>query len=197
MVLMGLEAIYRKPRTSEPHPEYRVHPHLLGDMEIDAPNQAWCSDITHIPIRRGFFPLGGGDGLGNTLRAVVATVEHDGRGVLRGDSAVGRSGAGGVQHRLGAQFTSLAFMERVLASGARCLMDGRGRCMDNVFIERLWRSLKHETVHLHDLADGLEAHQVIGSWLSFYNDGRPHSSLGGLTLLMAYEGTPISLARAA
>ena len=86
----------------------------------------------------------------------------------------------------GTQFTSAAFTERVLAAGARCSMDGRGRCLDNVFIERLWRSLKYEAVYLHELADGFEAERVIGTWMTFYSDVRPHSALGGRTPAEAY-----------
>ena len=97
----------------------------------------------------------------------------------------------------GAQFTSAAFTEAALACGARVSMDGRGRWMDNAFIERLWRFLKHEAVHLHDLVDGLEAHRVIGAWLAFHNDCRPHTALGGRTPRMAYEGLSPPLAKAA
>ena len=86
----------------------------------------------------------------------------------------------------GSQFTSAAFTERVLAAGAQCSMDGRGRCLDNVFIERLWRSLKYEAVYLHELADGFAAERVIGAWMTFYGNVRPHSALGGRTPAEAY-----------
>ena len=101
----------------------------------------------------------------------MAAVEHDGRGVLRGSAGEALSGGAAPEvfnTDQGAQFTSLAFTERVLASGAQCSMDGRGRCMDNVFIERLWRSLKCEAVHFHDLSDGFEAVCVIRCWMEFY-----------------------------
>ena len=194
MRLMGLEAICRKPRTSEPHPEHRVHPYLLGDMEIDAPNQAWCSDITYIPVRRGFLHL-------------VAVMDWATRCVLSWRlsntmdaafcvEALEAALSGGAAPEVfntdqGAQFTSLAFTERVLASGAQCSMDGRGRCMDNVFIERLWRSLKCEAIHLHDLSDGFEAERVIRCWMEFYNELRPHSSLGGRTPAEAYAASVV------
>ena len=87
----------------------------------------------------------------------------------------------------GAQFTSLAFTDRVLSAGARCSMDGRGRCLDNVFIERLWRSLKYEAVYLHELCDGFEAERVIANWMRFYTEERPHSALGGRTPSEAYR----------
>ena len=88
----------------------------------------------------------------------------------------------------GSQFTSIAFTELLEAAGIRCSMDGRGRCLDNVFIERLWRSLKYEAVYLHELADGFVAQRVIDEWIEFYNDVRPHSALGGRTLSEAYRG---------
>ena len=87
----------------------------------------------------------------------------------------------------GSQFTSAAFTDRVQAAGAQCSMDGRGRCLDNVFIERLWRSLKYEAVYLHELADGFVAEQVISEWMTFYSDVRPHSALGGRTPAEAYR----------
>ena len=87
----------------------------------------------------------------------------------------------------GSQFTSAAFTDRVQAAGARCSMDGRGRCLDNVFIERLWRSLKYEAVYLHELADGFAAEQVISEWMTFYSAARPHSALGGRTPAEAYR----------
>ena len=87
----------------------------------------------------------------------------------------------------GSQFTSAAFTDRVQAAGARCSMDGRGRCLDNVFIERLWRSLKYEAVYLHEVADGFVAEQVISEWMTFYSDVRPHSALGGRTPAEAYR----------
>lgn len=191
MRLMGLEAVCPGPRTSAPHPEHRVYPYLLGDMEIDVPNQAWCADITYIPVRRGFLYL-------------VAVMDWATRCVLSWRlsntmdaafcvEALEAALSGGAAPEVfntdqGAQFTSLAFTERVLASGAQCSMDGRGRCMDNVFIERLWRSLKYEAIHLHDLSDGFEAERVIRCWMEFYNEVRPHSSLGGRTPAEAYGG---------
>ena len=105
------------------------------------------------------------------------------------EDALGGGAAPGIFNTdQGAQFTSLEFTGRVLESGARCSMDGRGRCMDNVFIERLWRSLKYEAVYLHDLADGFEAERVIARWMRFYNGSRAHFSLGGRTPEEAYGG---------
>ena len=157
---------------------------------IDRPDQVWCADITYIPVSRGFFYL-------------VAVMDWASRRVLSWrlsntmDSAfcVDALAAAlclGVPEIFntdqGAQFTSIAFTERVLLSGARCSMDGRGRYLDNIFIERLWRSLKYEAVYLHELADGQDAARIIGSWVSFYNELRPHSALGGRTPGEAYRG---------
>ena len=122
-------------------------------------------------------------GLGQPTYAVVAAVEHDGQQLLR-RGAGGGATDGDVRHfntDQGSQFTSAAFTDRVQAAGARCSMDGRGRCLDSVFIERLWRSLKYEAVYLHELADGFAAEQVISEWMTFYSDARPHSALGGCT----------------
>ena len=197
MRLMGLEAIYRKPRTSEPHPQHRVYPYLLGEVQVVAPNQAWCSDITYIPVRAGFLYLVAvmdwatrfvlSWRLSNTMDAALCV------------EALEEALACGAVPDIfntdqGAQFTSSAFTGRVLACGARCSMDGRGRCLDNVFIERLWRSLKYEAVYLRDLADGFEAQRVVGDWMRFYNHVRPHSSLGGRTPAEAYGGAVLAAA---
>ena len=183
MRLMGMEAVYRKPRTSVANPEHRVYPYLLRDLVIDRPDQVWCADITYVPVSRGFFYL-------------VAVMDWASRHVLSWrlsntmDSAFCVEALDAALHcgtpqifntDQGAQFTSIAFTDRVRASGALCSMDGRGRYLDNIFIERLWRSLKYEAVYLHELADGRDAERVIGSWFSFCGELRPHSSLGGRT----------------
>ena len=188
MRLMGLEALYRKPRTSNPQPGHRIYPYLLRDLTIDRPNQVWCADITYIPVSAGFLYL-------------VAVMDWASRHVLAWrlsntmdtgfciealEAALRRGTPEIFNTDQGAQFTSAAFTERVLAAGAQCSMDGRGRCLDNVFIERLWRSLKYEAVYLHELTDGFEAERVIGAWMTFYTDVRPHSALGGRTPAEAY-----------
>jgi len=191
MRLMGMEAVYRKPRTSVANPEHRVYPYLLRDRAIDRPDQVWCADITYIPVARGFFYL-------------VAVMDWASRHVLSWrlsntmdsafciealDAAL-RCGAPEIFNTdQGAQFTSIAFTERVRAAGALCSMDGRGRYLDNIFIERLWRSLKYEAVYLHELVDGRAAERVIDSWIGFYNELRPHSSLDGRTPGDVYRGT--------
>ncbi len=197
MQLMGLQAIYQAPRTSTPHPEHRVYPYLLAGMTIERADLAWCADITYIPVRRGFLYL-------------VAIMDWASRRVLSWrlsnsldtgfcvaalDEARGRYGKPEIFNTdQGSQFTSLAFTGRLQAAGVRISMDGRGRCMDNVFIERLWRSLKYEAVYLHELADGFEASQVIGDWIGFYNTERPHSALAGRTPAEAYrDSRPVDM----
>ena len=187
---MGVQAVYRRPRTSVASPTHRVYPYLLRGLAIDRPDQVWCADITYIPVSQGFFYL-------------VAVMDWGSRHVLAWrlsntmDSAFCVEALGAALRRFGApeifntdqgsQFTSLAFTERVLAAGARCSMDGRGRYLDNIFIERLWRSLKYEAVYLHEIHDGLDAECVIGDWIEFYNHRRPHSSLDGKTPAEVYR----------
>jgi putative transposase len=197
MRLMGLEAIYRAPRTSRPHPEHRVYPYLLKGLAIEQANQVWCADITYIPVRRGFlYQVAIMDWatrrvlawrLSNTLDAgfcVEALKE-----------ALARFGRPEIFNTdQGSQFTGAAFTGVLSAAKIAISMDGRGRWLDNVFIERLWRSLKYEAVYLHELTDGFEAERLIGEWFSFYNHGRPHSALAGRTPAEAYAaGRPVDM----
>ena len=189
MRVMGLEALYRKPRTSVSHPDHRVYPYLLRGVKVERPDHVWCADLTYIPVSQGYLYL-------------VAVMDWASRHVLSWrvsntmdsqlciealEAALGYGTPQIFNTDQGAQFTSVAFTERVLASGAQCSMDGRGRCLDNVFIERLWRSLKYEAVYLHELCDGFEAERVIASWMRFYTQERPHSALGGRTPSEAYR----------
>ena len=167
MRLLGLQAIYRAPRLSAPHPAHRVYPYLLKGLTIERANQVWCADITYIPVRCGCLYL-------------VAIMDWASRHVLAWrlsntldagfcvealDDALARHGPPEIFNTdQGSQFTSGAFTGRLQAAGIQISMDGRGRCMDNIFIERLWRSLKYEAVYLHELADGLKARRVIGEW---------------------------------
>ena len=193
MRLMGLQAIYRAPRTSDPHPEHRVYPYLLRGLAIERANHVWCADITYIPVRRGFLYLVTvmdwasrhvlAWRLSNTLDAGFCTDALD--------DALARHGTPEIFNTdQGSQFTGFVFTGRLREAGVRISMDGRGRCMDNIFIERLWRSLKYEAVYLRELADGFEARRVIGEWIDFYNTERPHSALGGRTPAEAYRGDP-------
>ena len=193
MCLMGLQAIYRAPRTSDPHPEHRAYPYLLRGLMIERANHVWCADITYIPVRRGFLYLAAimdwasrhvlAWRLSNTLDAGFCTDALD--------EALARHGTPEIFNTdQGSQFTGFAFTGRLREAGIRISMDGRGRCLDNIFIERLWRSLKYEAVYLRELADGFEARRVIGEWIDFYNTERPHSALGGKTPAEAYRGAP-------
>ena len=190
MRLMGMEAIYRKPRTSAADPEHRVYPYLLRGLEIDRPDQVWCADITYIPVSQGFFYLVAVmDWASRHVLSWRLSNTLDGAFCVEALDAALRFGAPEIFNTdQGAQFTAAAFTERVRACGARCSMDGRGRYLDNIFIERLWRSLKYEAVYLHEIADGRDAERVVGSWIRFYNESRPHSSLGGRTPGEVYRG---------
>ena len=190
MRLMGLEAVYRRPRTSVANPAHRVYPYLLRDLTIERPDQVWCADITYIPVLEGFFYLVAVmDWATRHVLSWRLSNTQDSAFCVTALQAALRLGAPGIFNTdQGAQFTSRAFTSQVLAAGIRCSMDGRGAYLDNVFIERLWRSLKYEAVYLHELADGFQAERVIGAWFSFYNASRPHSALGGRTPREAYFG---------
>ena len=177
---MGLEAIYRRPRTTMQHPEHRVYPYLLRDLTIDRPNQVWATDITYIPMPKGFLYL-------------VAVIDWYSRKVLSWrlsntmdtefcvealKEALEIYGAPEIFNSdQGSQFTSLEFTGVLQDAGVRISMDGKGRCMDNVFVERLWRSLKYEDVYLKAYASGSEARAGIGAWIDTYNARRPHQAL--------------------
>ncbi|MFG1352704.1 IS3 family transposase [Xanthobacter autotrophicus] len=191
MARMGLAAIYQRPKTTVRHPQHRVFPYLLRNMAIDEPDQVWCADITYIPMRRGFLYL-------------VAIMDwHSRRALLIGlrtqsvpdcygwrptsasrhwRKALSRFGRPGIFNTdQGSQFTSPRFTQVLLDAGVRLSMDGRGRWMDNVFIERLWRSLKYECIYLNAFETGSETRAGIGRWITYYNRTRPHSALGGRT----------------
>ena len=179
--------------TSEPHPEHRVYPYLLKGLAIVWANHVGCADITDIPVRRGFLYLVVildwasryvlAWRLSNTLDAGFCVEVLEEARTRHGQPEIFNTDQG-------SQFTGFAFTGRLRAAGVQISMDGRGRCMDNIFIERLWRSLKYEAVYLHDLADGFQARRVIGEWIDFYNAERPHSALGGKTPAEAYRGDP-------
>ena len=181
MRLMGIEALGPKPRTSQPAPGHKIYPYLLRGLTIDRPNQVWAADITYIPIGRGFLYL-------------VAVIDWTSRAVLSWrlsntmdssfcvdalEEALATHGRPEIFNTdQGSQFTGSAFTGVLIEAGVRVSMDGRGRWMDNVFIERLWRSLKHEDVYLKGYADGREARAGIGEYFAFYNERRLHQALG-------------------
>jgi putative transposase len=197
MRLMGLEAIYRAPKTSAPHPEHRVYPYLLRNVAVTQPDHVWCADITYIPVQRGFLYLVAimdwasrhvlAWRLSNTLDARFCVAALKEAMANYGKPEIFNSDQG-------SQFTSGDFTGVLTDTGVAISMDGRGRCLDNVFIERLWRSLKYEAVYLHELTDGFVAERVIGEWVAFYNGERPHSALGGATPAEAYAaGRPVDM----
>jgi putative transposase len=184
MARMGLAPIYQRPKTSEPHPQHKIYPYLLRHLAINRPNQVWCADITYIQMRRGFLYL-------------VAIMDWASRKVLAWrlsntmdtefcvaalEEAIARYGRPDVFNTdQGSQFTSFAFTNTLRDADIRISMDGRGRWMDNVFIERLWRSLKYECVFLNAFETGSEAQSGIDRWIKYYNSDRPHSALAGRT----------------
>jgi putative transposase len=200
MRLMGLEAIYPKPKTSRPHPQHKIYPYLLRGLTVDRPNQVWAADITYIPMSRGFMYLIAimdwhsrkvlSWRLSNTLEAdfcVEALAE-----------AVKRYGAPEIFNTdQGAQFTSEAFTGLLQNHGIAVSMDGRGRCQDNIFIERLWWTLKHHYVYLHSFGSGSELRDGLRYWFNFYNKERFHQSLDNLTPDEVYYGLPHPFAEAA
>ena len=195
--LMGLEAIYQAPKTSTPHPAHRIYPYLLTGMVIDRPNQVWCADITYIPVQRGFLYLVAiMDWATRHVLAWRLSNTMDVRFCLEAlNEALARYGKPEIFNTdQGSQFTSFDFTGLLKAAEVTISMDGRGRCMDNIFIERLWRSLKYEAVYLHELTDGFKAEQVIGDWVNFYNTERPHSVHDGQTPAEAYgNGRPMDM----
>ena len=180
MRVMGLVALVPRPGTSKPAPDHKIYPYLLRNVAINDANHVWAADITYIPMEQGFLYL-------------VAVIDWASRAVLAWrlsntmdtrfciealDEALGRYGKPRIFNTdQGSQFTSEAFTGRLIAAGVAISMDGRGRFLDNIFIERLWRSIKYEEVHLKAYADGREARAGIGSWIKFYNEHRPHQAM--------------------
>jgi len=176
---MGLEAIYPKPHLSQPHPEHKIYPYLLRDVSIERKDQVWAADITYIPLARGFMYL-------------VAIMDWWSRYVLAWQTSTSLDTAfclEALEMALqfgkpeifntdqGSQFTSNAFTGMLKDNGIDISMDGRGRCMDNIFTERLWRSLKYENVYLMHYESVPEGRRGINSYFGFFNDDRPHQSL--------------------
>ncbi len=194
MRLMGLEAIYQAPRTSDPHPKHRIYPYLLRKLEITRPNHVWCADITYIPVQRGFLYLVAimDWATRHVLAWRLSNTMDAGFCVEALNEALSTYGKPDIFNTdQGSQFTSFDFTGVLKKAEITISMDGRGRCMDNIFIERLWRSLKYEAVYLHELTDGFVAERVIGDWISFYNTERPHSAHGGRTPAEVYAGGAI------
>ena len=191
MCKMGLCAIYQKPRTSDPHPEHRVYPYLLRGLSINRPNQVWCADITYIPMQRGFlYFVAIMDWYSRKVLACRLSNSMDTSFCVEAlEDALARYGKPDMFNTdQGSQFTSINFTNILKDHDIKISMDGKGRWMDNVLIERLWRSLKYECVYLHAFEGGLEARGNINVWIDFYNHQRPHSSFEGLTPDEVYRG---------
>lgn len=192
MRLMGLEAIYPKPRTSVKNPENKVYPYLLKGVKIERNDQVWATDITYIPLHRGFVYLTAVmDWFSRFVLAWELSVTMDVSFCL---DALKRSLSLGTPEIFnsdqGSQFTSSAFTGVLLGAGVRISMDGRGRAFDNIFTERLWRSVKYEEVYLHDYQTPTEASLGIGNYFTFYNHARPHQALNWQTPAEVYGVKP-------
>lgn len=190
MRMMGIEALYPKPKTSKAHPEHKVYPYLLRDLEITAPNQVWSTDITYVPMPEGFMYL-------------VAVIDWYSRYVLSWqlsntldgyfcvealEEALERGRPQIFNTDQGCQFTARAFTSRLEGAGILVSMDGRGRCLDNIFIERLWRSVKYEDIYLKAYEDVPALDSGLGTYWAYYNGDRPHQSLGYKTPAEVYYG---------
>lgn len=200
MRLMGLHAIYQRPKTSIPDKQHKIYPYLLRDIEINRSNQVWCTDITYIPMKRGFLYL-------------VAVMDWHSRKVLSWrlsntmdthfcvealEEAIEQYGCPDIFNSdQGSQFTSIDFTAVLQAHDIKISMDGKGRWMDNVFIERLWRTLKYECIYLNAFESGKDTKNGIEEWVALYNTGRPHSSLSGKTPSEAYCDAKINLVKIA
>jgi putative transposase len=198
MKRMGIEALYRRPRTTKPEPGHKIYPYLLRGMEIVRPNQVWAMDITYIPMARGFVYLAVvldwfsrrvlSWRLSITMEAAFCVETLEDALALHGKPDIFNTDQG-------SQFTGAAFTGVLTDNGIAISMDGKGAWRDNVFVERLWRSVKYEEVYLRAYDSVSEARASIGRYLNFYNSRRPHSSLDGVTPDQAYfNSLPLRLA---
>jgi len=193
MRIMGLKAIYRHPRTSKPAPGHKIYPYLLGDLRITRPNQVWAADITYIPMAHGFLYLVAiidwysryvlSWRLSNTLGADFC-IEALEEALTKGKPDIFNTDQG-------SQFTSEAFTGLLQQHGVRISMDGKGSYNGNLFIERLWRSVKYEEVYLKAYQDGREARIGLGNYFRFYNTERPHQALGYRTPAEVYSAIQV------
>jgi putative transposase len=193
MKRMGIEALYRRPNTSKPAPGHKVYPYLLRKLEITRPDQVWAMDITYIPMARGFVYLAAViDWYSRRVLAwrVSITMTAD-FCVSALEEALARYGKPDIFNSdQGSQFTGTAFTAVLHEADVQISMDGRGAWRDNVFVERLWRSVKYEEVYLRAYDSVSEARASIGRYLTFYNGTRPHSAHGGRTFDHAYFNRP-------
>jgi putative transposase len=196
---MGIEALYRRPRTTKPEPGHRIYPYLLRGIEITRPNQVWAMDITYIPMARGFVYLAVVlDWFSRRVLSWRVSITMEAAFCVETlEDALGRHGKPEIFNTdQGSQFTGAAFTGVLIDNGIAISMDGKGAWRDNVFVERLWRSVKYEEVYLRAYESVSDARGLIGCYLDFYNRRRPHSSLDGMTPDQAYF-SPLPLRMAA
>jgi putative transposase len=199
MKRMGIEALYRRPRTTKPEPGHKIYPYLLRNLAITRPNQVWAMDITYIPMARGFVYLAAV--LDWATRRVLSwriSITMEATFCIEAlEEALARHGKPEIFNTdQGSQFTGAAFTSVLASNDIAISMDGKGAWRDNVFVERLWRSIKYEEVYLRAYDSVSEARHSIGRYLDFYNHRRPHSSLDGRTPDLAYF-TPLPIRMAA
>jgi putative transposase len=186
---MAIEALFRRPRTTKPEPGHKVYPYLLGGMEITRPNQVWAMDITYIPMARGFVYLAVVlDWFSRRVLSWQLSITMEEAFCVESlEDALARHGKPEIFNTdQGSQFTGAAFTGVLIKNGVAISMDGKGAWRDNVFVERLWRSVKYEEVYLRAYDNVSAARASIGRYLDFYNGRRPHSSLDGTTPDQAY-----------
>jgi putative transposase len=197
---MGIQALYRKPDTSKRHPQHAIYPYLLRGLRIERANHVWAMDITYIPMARGFVYLGAViDWASRKVLAWDVSISMEADFCMRVlDAALARHGKPEIFNTdQGSQFTSAVFTERLRAEGIAISMDGRGCWRDNVFVERLWRSVKYEEVYLRAYDSVSQAREGIGRYMSFFNTVRPHTAHGGKTPDSAYFASLRAMAKAA
>lgn len=190
MRLMGLEAIYPKPRTTRRAKEHRIYPYLLRNVEVTRPDQVWSTDITYLPLRDGYLYLTAVmDWYSRYVLAWRLSNHLEGTFCCEAlDAALTISQPEIFNTDQGCQFTSDAFTSRLLARNIQISMDGRGRALDNVFVERLWRTVKYEEVYLREYVDASDARTSLKRYLRFYNQARRHQSLDRRTPAEVYFG---------
>lgn len=193
MGIMGLQALYPRPKTTLAAPGHKIYPYLLRDLPVERPNQVWATDITYVPMRQGFlFLVAVIDWFSRCVLAWELSNTMDvGFCIAALEKALAKGKPDIFNSDQGAQFTSSAFTGRLLDAGIRVSMDGRA--LDNVFVERLWRSVKYEEIYLNEYVNGDCAIARLSNYFDFYNRERPHQSLGYKTPLQVYEERRIFL----
>jgi putative transposase len=186
---MGLEAIYPKPKLSAASPGHRIYPYLLRDVKVERPDQVWSTDITYVPLATGFMYLAAViDWFSRYVIAWRLSNTLDGSfclGML--EEALGRGRPEVFNTDQGVQFTAAAWTGRLESAGVAVSMDGRGRCLDNVFVERLWRSVKYEDIYLWRYEGVPELRRGLGRYFPYYNEERQHQALGYRTPGVVYR----------